>query len=255
MPRGDVDRLAVLAGELAGLLPAGSLFQGFTTRGVQAAIDELGRLHSPAIDAAEQACGLSREDIAQRLEDEPQLVPLAARVLFQAGMTNQDETLRALGAMLGALILTPDDTDEAELIIIGLGDLRRVHLQILRVMDGSPKSRITRRQERARPELTRLSDALAGRIGDTNTHDSSGDELITIETDAWNVEALADESGLSRDRTMLAVAGLVKSGFASTPTVVDGPGYVIAPAGKVVLEVLRRYQTQAPVDRRQDHGG
>ncbi|QCW49534.1 hypothetical protein FE634_02290 [Nocardioides dongxiaopingii] len=236
----NLDVRAETAGGLAGLLPGGPLMQAPVGRFVQEALHEWGRLKSPALEAAERACGKSREDIAEQLESEPHLIPLAARILFHAGMTNQDEVLEALGAMLGALILSKDDTDEVELIVMGLGDWRRVHLQVLRVMEGPPHARTRRRQTRS------LTDTFEAALEDETPDDLADDELVTLEAQTWNAAAIAESAGLSMTRTELALAGLQKSGFLWTPTVVSGPGYLISDSGRTVIRVLREYQTQAP---------
>jgi hypothetical protein len=233
-----------MAAGAAGLLPFGSLMEWPVKRWVQETLHEWERLGSPAIRAAEKACGLSREDIAAALEQENHLIPIAARILFHAGMTNQDEMLEALGAMLGALILSRDDTDEVEMIIMGLGDLRRVHLQVLRVMESTPQARMLRKETRTfeeqfEDELGSVQDPFAG----------AGEELVTVDSDAWNSAAVAELAGLSQTRADLALAGLQKSGFVWTPTVVSGPGYLISDSGRSVMRVLRQYQTEAPVRR------
>lgn len=231
---------AELAGSAMSLFPGGALLEGSTAKLVQMGLDAWARRNSPALEAAERASGLSRDDMAEVLERNPDVVPIAARVLFQAGMTNQDEMLGALGAMLGALFLTPNDTDEVELLIISLSDMRRVHLQVLRALEGRPRS--YKSLEHARIiQGHRERDELHGAPEDDGPSSSDGQ--------TWNDVALAFDTGLPLTRVQLALAGLQSGGFLSTPTVTGGPGYLLAPAGRTVLEVLRRYQEMSPVDR------
>lgn len=241
----EPDWRSTLAGELAGsLLPVGgNAAEGFVTRLTQAAIDERRRSASVAIRAAERATGMSREDIGLTLEQNPQLIPLAQRVLFQAGMTNQDEVLEALGAMLGALCLSPDDTDEIELLIAGIGDLRRVHLQALRVLEGPARCWVRRGDTKSFEDT--YNAALSGQTTSASSPDP--DEMVLTESAAWNTGAVASCAGLSLPMAELAVAGLQRSGFVSAVDVIGGPGFVISSSGRTVLDVLRRYQAEAPV--------
>ncbi len=60
------------------------------------------RNRSTALRAAEAATGLTREQIEEWAEAEPRAIPLYLKVLWAAGMNGHDDTLRAMGTVLGA---------------------------------------------------------------------------------------------------------------------------------------------------------
>ncbi len=216
--------------------------QELTTDAVGAVLAEQARLRSTALRAAERSSGLTREEISDALVAYPDLVPLVSRVLWMAGMNGHDEILEVLGGVLGSILLTPDDTEEAELILAGIGDLKRIHLQVLRRLGEPPKVRVQVKDsynplehyEAARTEEGKLPPKKADVEG-----------LVMQDSDAWSAEALASTTGLSLTRTQLAVAGLMNAGFALSPTVLNGPGYLISPAGNLVVEAIQRWQAEA----------
>src|SRR5690348_14978407 len=87
--------------------------------------EEWARNNSEALKAAERMSGLSREELADRISENPRLIPLVIRVLYTAGMTGQGTILRALGTTLGDAVRDPRKIDEAELLLIGMANLRR----------------------------------------------------------------------------------------------------------------------------------
>ena len=95
--------------------------------------EECARNSSKALRAAERASGFSREDLADHISENPRLIPLVIRVLYTAGMTGQDAILRALGTALGDAGRDPVKIDEAELLLIGMANLRAHHIAILEV--------------------------------------------------------------------------------------------------------------------------
>lgn len=94
--------------------------------------DEWARNASTSIRAAEQISGMSREDIAEALEDDPKLIPLVTRLLFAAGQTGHDEILLGMGVALGDALRSRDRIDDAELVLMGIQHLRPQHIRVLR---------------------------------------------------------------------------------------------------------------------------
>lgn len=182
--------------------------------------DEHARVQSRALRAAEVTSGLSREELAERIARTPQLVPIVTKVLFAAGMTGCDETLDALGAALGLAAAEPDRTDAVELVLVGLADLRSEHIQVLRVMQGGPRWLEP-------PEET--ADLQSARI------------ISSVQSETWNVEALAELSGLDIDTAYVAATGLCNAGFARAYNALGGMGYRMTALGDVLLEVLARH--------------
>lgn len=175
-------------------------------------VDQLRAEHarnaSKAIRAAERITGLSREDLQERIADDPRLVPLFVRVLFSAGMTGYDEVLEAMGVALGRAIMAPSYVDDAEVLLTAMSDLRAHHVRVLRAVLQEPPTRQVEGQE---PQKM-----------------------------SWGVKTLAVATGLSVDITSLCVAGLVNAGLVLTDgDVYGGPGYYISELGKTVLAVVQ----------------
>lgn len=188
---------------------------------------ELGRSRSVALRAAETLTGMTREDLGERIAAHPQLVPIAARVLWQAGMTGQDEILEALGAVLGNAAAHPDRADEAETLLLGVESIRRQHIHLLRALARSPQWKSHERGPYERlqpPEVTARGEAAR-----------------------WNVEGLAEAARMSEDEVALAVTGLANAGFARALSVYGGTGYQVTEMGLTLLGVLSLY------DERRQH--
>lgn len=95
---------------------------------------EWDRRNSECLRAAEHVSRLSREDLAERIESRPELVPLLTRLLFQAGMAGQEAMVLAMGAAFGKAALEPERIDDCEAILRGLERLRAEEVQILHLM-------------------------------------------------------------------------------------------------------------------------
>jgi len=80
------------------LLPGLGILSGGAAKKLQA---EWRRNTSRALRAAEQASGLSREELEDLLSSHPETVPLLVQVLYAAGTNGHDATLRSMGAALG----------------------------------------------------------------------------------------------------------------------------------------------------------
>lgn len=186
---------------------------------------EVERARSVAIAAAEDVTGLKREDIAEKIADDPRLVPLVARTLYAIGMTNQDEILAALGAALGDAVSNPTRIDEVELIVIGLQDLRRTHISLLRTLAGEPRwlSRTDR------PPYDDMQPVAVTALG---------------EAERWNVEAIAEVSGLDDDEIAVLVTALANAGFVRALGVYGGTGYQVTSQGRTLLAVLETYDAR-----------
>lgn len=233
--------IARYVGAIAGGIPvAGNLAQELTTDAMTAVLEEQARLRSVALRAAERSAGMTRQEIGDAIVDSPHLAPLVTRVLWMAGMNGHDEILDILGGILGTILLTPDDTEEAELILAGIADLKRVHLQVLRMLGQRPQMRL-----RVENSYTLVDQFEAAKSDDSALPNRTpdGDGFVMQDADTWNAEALASRTGLSLTRTQMALASLSSAGFALSPSVIDGPGYLISPAGSLVWEAIQRWQS------------
>jgi hypothetical protein len=188
------------------LIPGvGPILAPFARRAFRSMREEWARNNSKALRAAERVSGMSREELADRISENPRLVPLAIRVLYTAGMTGQDTILRALGTALGDAVRDPEKIDEAELLLIGMADLREHHIVILKIMT------------------------------EKLPHPTEPDTFLY-----WGSAPLADKSGYSRDLVNICIAGLVRSGMIRQIGDAYGVCYEISDLGRTALEVLNQ---------------
>lgn len=206
-----------LTGGAFGMIPLlGPLLEPLGRRLTTAIREEWQRASSKALKAAERVSQMSREDLAEAIAADPRLVPLATRVLFQAGMTGQDETLAALGAVLGNAVRHRDQIDEVEILLGAVAEIRRPHVVVLRVLDSEPP---IVRGRNAQPEP---GESLEGPI--RHWHDSNIPQHVTA---------------MSEHFTRLAVIGLVNAGLVSESLGYGGDNrYLVTDLGGALLDVL-----------------
>ena len=71
-----------------GMVPVfGPLMAPLASRVTRSFRDEYRRNTSTALSAAERRAGMSREELAEAIADDPRLIPLVTRLLYAAGMT------------------------------------------------------------------------------------------------------------------------------------------------------------------------
>lgn len=109
---------AEFAGDLASSVVPGA--GPLLSRLVTAVAGEWSRNRSDAMKAAVRTSGLTRQDLAERIQEESQLLPLVTRLLYEAAMTGQGALLEAKGAAFGAAAVEPSRTSDYELILGGL---------------------------------------------------------------------------------------------------------------------------------------
>ena len=194
----------VVAGAIESIPAVGPILAPFAKRGFRRMREEWARNTSKALRAAERASGMTREQLADAISEDPRLIPLATRVLFAAGMTGQDSILRALGTALGGAVREPDKVDEAELLLIGMTDLRRHHVAILEIMSEDPPQ--------------------PGRPGGGFVH--------------WHAGLITEKSGYSRDVVTICITGLLSSGLIRAMDDTYGAAYEISELGRTALAVV-----------------
>jgi hypothetical protein len=206
----------VAVGAVGAIPILGSILEPLVGRAVDAVRAGHAKNASIALRAAERVSGLTREDLQDKIADNPRLVPLLTRVLFSAGMTGYDEVLDAIGAALGEAVRDPSKVDEAEVLLTAVADLRALHILVLRAVTHEPP---TRQAEGAPPQQLR-----------------------------WMIHTLAIETGLTADLTSLCVAGLLNAGLVlADADVYGGPGYGISELGRTVLAAFAaRTEVQDP---------
>jgi hypothetical protein len=89
---------------------------------------------STALRAAERVSGQTRKQLGEAIAEDPQLIPLATRVLYAAGMNGHDQTLAAMGRALGDAVRDRERIDEMELILTALADLGPAHVRLLQAL-------------------------------------------------------------------------------------------------------------------------
>lgn len=91
---------------------------------------------SVALRIAENVSGLSREDLAERIECRPELVPALTRLMWEAAMTGQTELLETMGAAFGAAVGDLERLPDYEMVLSGLSQLVGSDIQILKEIRG-----------------------------------------------------------------------------------------------------------------------
>ena len=127
---------AQILGDIASsLLPgSGPVFERLASK----TQEEWVRNRSLALAVAERVSGLSREELAERIAEDPRLIPLLTRLAFTAGMTGRDELLKTLGAAFGHAVAAPESIDACEAVLTGAATLQPYDVSVLRAMGGEP---------------------------------------------------------------------------------------------------------------------
>ncbi|WBQ03232.1 hypothetical protein [Kribbella sp. CA-293567] len=169
---------------------------------------EWGRNRSLALKVAIKVSGLSREDLAERIENEPEVVPLLTRLLWEAAMTGQSHLLEAMGAAFGAAVGDLDRVNEYELILGGLRNLHGDDVRVLRKI--RDRYVFDQRSEEEEPSGVQTVRQIGRRLGRT-------DEAVAF--------------GLVR---------LVSQGFATSLGVLGGVRYESTELGRLLYDALER---------------
>lgn len=183
------------ASEIAGaLVPGLGPVVSWMSPGIR---QEWQRLASRALKAAEAISGHPREDLAEIFEQDPTLMPLYMRVLWAAGMNGHDETLRAMGAVLGEAVRASDGGEsesvaDADQALMAMSALTPRHFRALRFMYENPKR-----------------------------HGVTG-EPLEKEDSGWIAEQFAGAAGLTEERAEWCLSGLAGAGLVRTSAAFGG---------------------------------
>lgn len=121
----------LVGGAISSIPLVGSVLAPLGERLSKLVREEHQRRTSYALQCAEQASGMQREELAETIEHDPQLLPLLTRLLYLVGMNGHDRVLGAMGAALGTAACNKHRIDEAELVLIAVTDLHPHHLLVL----------------------------------------------------------------------------------------------------------------------------
>lgn len=196
-----VDPSTVLALSTAGAA-LGPFFAAALRRGAAAIAHRL-----PVVtEAAEVRAGLSEDDLAARIESDPELQPLVQRILEATTRTENKRKLQILGTVLGeAVDDRPRALDESILIVETVDALQPVHIRVLEALEREPEN-----------------------VPEGHAQVWTGDFLEA---------AIKDASGLG---VQGAVAGLVGRGLASSRTGLGGVTvFGLSEYGRAMLSVIR----------------
>lgn len=197
-----------LAGGVAGMVPViGPVASPVFERVFKLLRLEYSRNTSRAIRAAVTVSGLSREDLAEAIEQDPKLIPLFARLLHTAGMTGHDEMLRTLGATFGIGVRERSRIDEAEMLLIAAGNLTPLHISVLRLVAAAPPN------ESGHPAC-------------------------------WPTNVIVEHSQLSESFAAICAIGLSASGLFVARDTYDGTAYEVTDLGAAMIEALDRLASQ-----------
>lgn len=194
-----------IAGDaVAALIPMGGTLGKRLARSLTA---EWRRNTSNALRVAEAASGLSREDFAEWIRGDGRGIPLYLKVLWAAGMNGHDQTLTAMGAVLGSAAKATARGDEeafedAELALRAMSDLTPRHFRVLRVLNE----------------------------GQVVTSEGGGRNYGQFMTDR-----VARKAGMREEVAHQCMINLAGAGLASTHSVYDGMAYPITDLGRAVI--------------------
>lgn len=174
-------------------------------------LDRVAREHeqraSKALRVAENASGMSREELADLLDGQPELVPLYLQVLYAAGMNGHEQVLRAMGAAMGLAAAAArsgdgDSFDDIELALRAMKDFTPRQFQVLQAIVKS-----------------------GGAKGD----DGEDDLLPT------GAPGISASLGISVERAEACLISLSGLGLVTVVQTWGGNSYPIAPLGRAVV--------------------
>jgi hypothetical protein len=106
---------------------------------VQRSAQELRSWRHPlqVMEAAEAASGLTSPEVIEAVADDPELHPLARRLLRAAAETGNERKLRLLGTVLGEAVRNrPVAIDDAQVLTAIIAGMEVLHIRVLESFDG-----------------------------------------------------------------------------------------------------------------------
>lgn len=205
------DLVIAVAAEIVGKFVPGAGV--LTQRALEAARAEWARNQSLAMAAACRSAGMSREDLDQTMEENPELLPLVTRLLWQAAATGERDLLEAMGAIFGSTALSRTPVDECDGILKSLDALHAVDINVLRWLSSSERV-----------------------VSVDDSDEDDGADYTSV--------SLAERLGTDNDRVNGSLARLVGQGFAISRSVLGGDRFTITTTGRVLCEALSQVVAQ-----------
>lgn len=190
---------------LAAVMPFGNILGQSLSRHLRA---EWNRNTSVAIRAAERTSGLSREDLAEWINSDPQATPLFMKVLWVAGMNGHDGTLKAIGTVLGqaAKADNEDAFADAEIVLHAMTDLGPRHFTVIAAL--------------AESEVV---------------HNENGNENVAQFTPSY----ISNVTGIRESVTHQCLVNLAGAGLVEPVAALGEMAYPVTPLGIAVLHASR----------------
>jgi hypothetical protein len=170
---------------------------------VKKSLAEFTRRGEVMAEAAAAASGLSEDEVTEVLVDDVELQPLLINIMDAAARTNNTQTLRAFGALLGEAVSTrPRRLDEQQLIVSALRDLGDPHVRVLEILEKLP-------------------------VPESPTMGWTADLVVAAATD------------LTAGGAEAALSGLVRHGLVRSTSLWAAIGFELTSFGRAMLSVMR----------------
>lgn len=205
-------------GAAVGSIPVLGVFAPLVERLVSKVIEENRRNVSRTLRIACAESGLSPEDLQERIDNHPELVPLVQRTLVASSMSGADDVIFMLAGFLGDAMSKPDMTDDAATLIGVVQGFSGHHVRVLEA--------VTKPVREEPPSIVPVPEK-------------------------WTAGRIAQATGIRLEIAHATVRGLLNSGLlievgidggtATWGSLEDtGSDVEVSPLGKTVLEVLKR---------------
>lgn len=182
-----------------------------TAKALNAVRSEWARNHSKALSLAARSAGMSREDLQDALAEDPALVPLVSRLLWEAAMTGNDKIIECLAAVFGQAVRRGSVVyDDTAVVLKEISGLHPEDIHVLQALRDFG------------PIMTESSNKENAQI--------PGDVRATTKSGALH----------GGERTALSIQRLESHGFAyRTPgLVIGGSPYHLSHYGRTLCEAL-----------------
>jgi hypothetical protein len=209
---GDEDLRSLVAADLASTVVPGT--GAIVQRLLEKVRDEWSSNSSAAMVAAVTTSGLTREDLAERIEERPELVPLVTRLLFEAAMTGRGPTLEAMGAVFGAAVRDPSKVEPFQVLLAEMSSLTADDVLVLRHMRERSVFR--------------------------NEDDERKDEPAWADRTWQESRELAADLGMNVETLMFSLVRLAGHGFVRTSPALGGTHYTLTEMGLLLYDALER---------------
>lgn len=173
---------------------------------------------SVALRIAETVSGLRREDLAERIERRPELVPALTRLMWEAAMTGRTELLETMGAAFGAAVGDLERLPDYEMVLSGLSQLVGSDIQILKEI----------------------------RAREVFHHQATDEPEFTETEDFATVLGISKRLDLSESIVAFGLRRLENQGFVMSVNALSGTRFAVTDLGLLLFDALERVTDVAP---------